>query len=65
MERAKLLSKWTADIPYYLFASVYKNLFQLMAFIVSKDQDFFPKILGGKDNFPDYVLGSYLCAFKR
>jgi hypothetical protein len=24
MERAKLLSKWTADIPYYLFASVYK-----------------------------------------
>ena len=36
-----------------------------MAFIVSKEQHFFPKILGGKDNFPEYALGSYLCAFKR
>jgi hypothetical protein len=33
--------------------------------MVSKEQHFFPKILGGKDNFPDYALGSYLCAFKR
>jgi hypothetical protein len=50
LERANLLSKWMVDIVYYLSTSV-------AAFLIMRNQDSFPYILGGKDMFPNILGG--------